>query len=802
MQEKRKKRVRRREAPERGKRPFVKRPQKKNEDVSAKPELLAPAGNLEGFFSALSAGADAVYIGLPRFNARMRADNFSVPDLAKLVPYAHSLGRKVYITLNTQILEDELPSFIDLVSRAYFFSPDAFIVGDLGALEIVRRHFPRAEVHASTMMGNFNARILDVYGSMGVKRAILERHLDFDQVKEAVRRSPIEVEVFVHGAMCYSYSGRCFFSSFLGGKSGNRGECVQPCRRVFHDELSGSEGSYFSTKDLSLMRMLPALVRLGVRAFKIEGRMREADYIFDVVSAYRKAIDMICDDMAEEGIAEGEKILERVIGRARAGGVISGEAGESTVASEISGAVGEFVGKVEKKRGPYVLLMEGPEVKKGERLRVQDQITGKGTGFTLLSKEQRGTEKWIKVPFDVRLGDLVYRVSPRRDRKKVTESAGSRFAKLPSSGIQFSVAITDPLITVHGTVGEFEKRCTFRVEGGKKEVWKSTEQMRKVLVDSYGGDFPLGSISFQGNLTGGIAFDDVLRAFEKGSKSVDKSLHLHLKKKRVDIISSLKIRGGRRERKPTGLYAVVESLKDAGNTSHKVDYVIVPFTKSLVKNPQELMPFGRNRLILSLPLGQSDVLLTFYRAGIKKIAGMGFGKFLIPDIGWVKVFREVGISRQIELISDHYIYAFNTAAGVCLQKLGISKFILPLENTLGNLERGAKFLKGLGILPVFLNVPLMVSRLRSFRDSGERWVYSRMGEGFKTVTEARETVVFSEKKYSASGHIDRFLKLGITDFLIDLRHIGAGEREHILDHVLKDREIPETSTFNLFRENF
>jgi hypothetical protein len=118
------------------------------------------------------------------------------------------------------------------------------------------------------------------------------------------------------------------------------------------------------------------------------------------------------------------------------------------VASEISGAVGEFVGKVEKKRGPYVLMMEGPEVKKGERLRVQDRITGKGTGFTLLSVEMRGSEKWIKVPFDVRIGDPVYRVSSRRDRKKVTESAGSRFVKLPSSGIQFTVAITDPLITL------------------------------------------------------------------------------------------------------------------------------------------------------------------------------------------------------------------------------------------------------------------------------------------------------------------------------------------------------------------
>jgi putative protease len=778
------------------------RQKRAREGFSGKPELLAPAGNLESFFSALSAGADAVYIGLPRFNARIRADNFSIPDLAKLIPLAHSRGKKVYITVNTQILEEELPSFIDLVSGASLFSPDAFIVGDLGAVEILRTHFPLAEIHASTMMGNFNARILDIYARLGIRRAILERHLEYEQVREAVRRSPIDVELFVHGAMCFSYSGRCLFSSYLGGKSGNRGECVQPCRRVFEDETRSREGSYFSAKDLSLMRMLPELIKLGVRGFKIEGRMRGADYVHDVVSAYRKAIDKIYDGKADEGIGEGEALLTRVIGREKAGGVISGEDDSSTVSSETAGAVGEFIGKIDKIRRPFMLVMTGIELKKGERLRVQDHRTGKGTGFTLISMEKKKSDTWIKVPFAVKEGDLVFRVSPRRDRKRATESASSAFARLPSSGIQFTVSVKGSIITVYGSMDGFEKRHTFRVEGRKKQERFAVDDVKKALADSYGGDFPLGKVVFQGSVPAGIAAGDIVRAFEKASKNFDKSLYLDLKKKRISIISSLKIRGARRHRKPTALYAAVETVRDAEMALKKVDYVIVTVTKSLLRDPHKLMPLDRDNLILSLPPWQSDALLTFYRGGIKNFTDMGFGKFVVPDIGWVKVFKEAGFAGKIELISDHSVYAFNTASCVLLQRLGISRFILPLETTFKNLVKEAKFLKGLGILPVFVNVPLMVSRLRPFRDDGEQWMYSKMGEKFKAVTESRETVVYSEKKYSASGYIDRFMELGVTDFLVDLRNVDSREAKYVLDHVVRDREIPETSTFNLFRENF
>ncbi len=782
--------------------PPAKKRQKKREPFPGKPELLAPAGNLESFFSALDAGADAVYIGLPRFNARIRADNFSIPDLAKLIPCAHKRGARVYVTVNTQVLEEELPSFIDLVSAASLYSPDAFIVGDLGALEILRTHFPSAEIHASTMMGNFNSRILDVYAGLGVRRAILERHLDLEQVREAVRRSPIDVELFVHGAMCFSYSGRCLFSSYLGGKSGNRGECVQPCRRVFRDKRRNREASFFSAKDLSLMRMLPGLMKLGVRAFKIEGRMRGAEYVHDVVSAYRKAIDKIYAGQAEEGVFEGEAMLEGVIGRESAGGVISGEDETSTVTSETAGAVGEFIGKISAQRGPYVLVTSRCELKKGERLRVQNRVTGRGTGFTLLAMERKDNETWIKVPFHVQEGDLLYRVSPGRERKKATESATSLYADLPSSGTRFTVFVMGANITVTGSMGDFKKQYDFRVEGKRKGAWISPDELEKLLADSYGGDFPLGRVVLRGEVPPGIVPGDVVRVFEKASKNFDKSLYLDLKKRRVSIISSLKIPATRRERKPTGLYAAVGTVREAKVVGDMADYVIVSMTKSLVRDPQELMSFDRSKLIFALPPCQSDALLTFYRGGMKKIAGMGFRTFVVPDVGWIKVLREHGLAHKVQLISDHSLYSFNTASCKLLHGLGVSRFILPLETTFKNLLKEAKFLRGLGIFPVFMNVPLMVSRLRPFRDDGERLVESRMGEEFRVVTKSRGTALYPEILYSASGYIDRFMGIGISDFLVDLRNLEQGQPAVVLDHVLRDREIPGTSTFNLFRENF
>ncbi|MCK4983561.1 MAG: U32 family peptidase, partial [Victivallaceae bacterium] len=233
------------------------------------PELLAPAGNLLAGITAFDAGADAVYAGLSKFNARERSENFSFNDMSCLIAYAHKNSRKVYVTLNTLIKEMELPEIVEFIAELGRIRPDAVIVQDLGVLRIIREYFPDLEIHASTQMGFHNSAGLRVAANLGAKRVILERQITLDELKIMQNDSPVDLEVFVHGALCCSLSGQCLFSSWLGGWSGNRGKCKQPCRRRFYS--SKGNGFFFSTQDLSTLDLVHNFKQMGIASLKIEG---------------------------------------------------------------------------------------------------------------------------------------------------------------------------------------------------------------------------------------------------------------------------------------------------------------------------------------------------------------------------------------------------------------------------------------------------------------------------------------------------------------------------------------------------
>ena len=253
------------------------------------PELLAPAGNLLAGITAFDAGADAVYAGLSKFNARERSENFSLNDMSRLIAYGHKNSRKVYIALNTLIKEQELPEIVEILAELGRMRPDGVIVQDLGVLRIIREYFPSLEIHASTQMGIHNSAGLKLAEEMGVKRVILERQVTFNELKAMQKSSPLELEVFVHGALCCSLSGQCLFSSWLGGWSGNRGKCKQPCRRRFYGDKGN--GFFFSTQDLSTLDLVHNFKQLGISSLKIEGRLRKPDYIQNAVAAYRLLLD-------------------------------------------------------------------------------------------------------------------------------------------------------------------------------------------------------------------------------------------------------------------------------------------------------------------------------------------------------------------------------------------------------------------------------------------------------------------------------------------------------------------------------
>ncbi len=254
------------------------------------PELLCPAGSPASLDAAIEGGADAVYLGGTTFNARMNAHNFGGDALRSAVLRAHSYGVKVYLTLNTLIGDREIPAALAAAEEAANAGVDALIVADLGVAAALHRTFPTLELHASTQASSHNSLSAEALKEIGFSRIVVARETTASDLFETVKHSPLEIEMFIHGALCVSHSGQCLFSSLVGGRSGNRGECAQPCRLPFACKKGGNAYP-LSLKDLSLAAHVPALIESGVASLKIEGRMKAPEYVRDTARIWRRLLD-------------------------------------------------------------------------------------------------------------------------------------------------------------------------------------------------------------------------------------------------------------------------------------------------------------------------------------------------------------------------------------------------------------------------------------------------------------------------------------------------------------------------------
>lgn len=253
-------------------------------------ELLAPARDLDTLKAAFDAGADAVYLGLKVFSARKRAKNFTEDELLQAEAIKKSLNKRIYVAINTVIFQDEIPQLINMLAFLEAINVDAIIIQDYGVYELIKTFSINIPLHASTQMGTKNHLQANFLKGLGFKRIVLERQLTLYEIESIRKKSDIELEVFIHGALCFSLSGHCFFSTAFTDRSGNRGDCAQPCRWAFHNK-AGKIEQPFSMKDLNGLSVLPSLIKMGITSVKIEGRMKGVDYVYPVVSAYRKAID-------------------------------------------------------------------------------------------------------------------------------------------------------------------------------------------------------------------------------------------------------------------------------------------------------------------------------------------------------------------------------------------------------------------------------------------------------------------------------------------------------------------------------
>lgn len=510
------------------------------------PELLAPVGSMDHLKVAINAGASSVYLSGKDYGARKFAGNFTLDEIAEAVDIAHMHNVRVYVTVNTLIKQDELEDVINYLAELYAIGADAVLVQDLGLVELINRHLPNLKIHASTQMTAENQLKLDYLESKGIRRVVLPREMRKEEI--SALRTNMELEIFAHGALCYSYSGQCLMSSFKGGRSGNRGTCAQPCRQKYKIQGIKKEDYYLSPCDLSLFNRLKEISEMNIACIKIEGRMRNKEYLAVVVSSYRKALNRLKSNK-ESDSEEISLAFNR--------GFIEGQFSSKSKRSMRAGHVGLKIGQVIESAGNQIAVRLDDNIKtipeKGDGLLMVKKANDYGLEIsqnpilTTLNHFKKGKNKQIKdltrknrvlivkkvwqnkkSDFDL-TGSAAYLTKRNSLSKKVTEIETKASSFIKSKLIlTFSVKNTFPVLKGRLTLlNRRQVECEVRSNTPFEKPLKrnvTQDMIRKQLlkVDNYPYEIVQININYDGTLFIPISKINEIRRnlFEKLEKAV------------------------------------------------------------------------------------------------------------------------------------------------------------------------------------------------------------------------------------------------------------------------------------------
>ncbi len=494
------------------------------------PELLAPAGGAEALRAAVAGGADAVYLGVDKLNARRGAENFTLDTLAEACRFAHLRGVSVYLTANVAILPAEMGEALEMLDAAWAVGVDAVILQDLGLIRAVREALPHVRIHGSTQLNTHNSDSLRVLASRGVSRVTLARETSTDEIAtlvEAGRAVGTQVESFVHGAICVCYSGQCLLSSLIGARSANRGLCAQPCRMPY--ELTDESGSalevdgahLLSPKDLAGITVLPQLVDTGVAALKIEGRMKSAEYVALVTGVYREALDRAVDEGAEYEARAGEiSVLREAFNRGFTEGYLSGERGNEMMSYRRPNNRGVLVGRVAKVEGRSATIAFDTQIDAQDTVEVW---TSRGRFAQPVGKlsyaggmhvsAPAGVSASVQVAESVSVGDRVFRVRnaslAAAASRTISDGGGSTLTALD---VGVRVVVGEPLeVRVADSTGRSASAAGPVVEPARTKAVTAEEVAEH--VGRFGGTaFTPGSWDISLSPGAGIGFSALHRA--------------------------------------------------------------------------------------------------------------------------------------------------------------------------------------------------------------------------------------------------------------------------------------------------
>lgn len=736
-----------------------------------KVELLAPAGSIESLYAAINNGADAVYLGGSKFSARAYASNFDNETMKKAVDYCHSYGVKIYVTMNTLLKEKELNEAIKYVGYLYEIGVDALIVQDLGLVSLIQEKYSDFEIHASTQVTIHNGEGAIYFKEKGFTRIVLSRELSLEEIKHISKDLNIETEMFIHGALCVCYSGQCLMSSMIGGRSGNRGRCAQPCRMEYtlkSNNMGEKKAYLLSPKDMCTIGNVKDIIDSGAYSLKVEGRMKRPEYVAGVVENYRKAIDKEYYNK-KFNVQEGKKVLLQLFNREGfSTAYLRKNIGKDMMSYKFPKNTGVEIGKV----------LDNGEVILKESLSLGDGIRFKDKGFTLSKilknkQEVKKAEIGDRVtlfPKEYKKGEILYRTSSKELFLSLEESIKPYMKKISLRGeVDFKVNFKIKLKT--SFMGKI-----YEVEGDivEKASNKPLDKERIINALKKSGEYPykLENIEFSAFEEGFIKIASLNNLRRELFDKILKDVTSKYRRKR-NIKETLKKDINLKENKELSILytcCTKEQLKALGELKVKnigVDLSLKSKDRISLKDLEEYKDLNLYILTPEIIKEEFDLVVEEIEKASKYIKGV-----ITSNAGIINKFKD-----KLYLIGDYKLNIFNSKA--------LEFYREDLNNVSLSLELNRKEIKEIGdkraaLCGIYGKTELMVSEYCPIGSSfggkckdkdcngacmkDSFTLIDRMNEGFKVMTD----------KYCRS-HILNSLPLNLIDEIKDLKAIGINE---------------------------
>lgn len=652
-------------------------------------ELLAPAGDFETALAAFAAGADAVYCGLADFSARAFAKNFTFEELTRLVAYAHAHHRKVYVTFNTLVDEDDLEKAASSLSRLAEIGPDALIVQDLGLARLCRRHYPELTLHASTQLVAHNLEGVLSLGALGFTRVVLARELSLAEIEAIQKRcGSVELEVFIHGALCYSLSGLCLFGAMTRGRSGNRGTCPYCCR-LSHTDESGASAYPFSMKDLRLGPDARRLVSAGVASLKIEGRMKSPLYVASVTAYYRAILD---GTRPRVSLADLETVFSRRTTHLRFDG-----SHEDVIDTDSLGHLGTPIGTVkrvtkDREGRAWLRFHTLRALERHDGLQFDTMVDGKHLGLGIAEMRPAisranvfevaaGTDVEIAIPdsFPIKPGETIY-CSMSNAVKRAFSIPPYRPSDYPAGcAVDVVLTLTPTELKAEAKTPHFQATAT---AAGDFAAAKNPDKTFAAVEKAFS---KLGETGYR---LGSLSLVDPNRLFAPMSLLND------LRRDLVEALneSAAKTRAARLnvaladDETPAAVEAAAPARRLKLRVGQPVpagdwDEVIVAIDET-TESPS-LAPYGDAAAVrLALPVYTSESSFARLRLTVKRLVRAGYVKWEAADLATLRLLRTLNL---VDITADWSLYAFNSRALAALAELGVKRFVASPENVRENL---------------------------------------------------------------------------------------------------------------------